>query len=310
MVTVPAVPPVTSPPALTPATDALLVAHVTTGPASRSPAASWGFAASCTACPTVTLAVAGLTVTDATGTFVTVTVAVPFCPSLVAVMVAAPAALPVTSPLALTVAMAPLLVAHVTTRPVSTLPAASLGVAVNCTACPTVRLAAAGLTATDATGTTLTVIAAVPLWPSLVAVIVAVPAAAPLTSPLPLTDATGTALTVIAAEPLFPSLVAVIVAVPPPTPLTSPLPLTVVTAALLVAQLIVRPLNGRPVESSVVAPSCAVAPPCMLAVAGLTVTDATGTGVTVTTDVSDFPPGWPVAMTLNFPVSAPALYRP
>src|SRR3989442_4480029 len=99
--------------------------------------------------------------------------------------------------------------------------AAPFGSAVNCTACPTVRLAAAGLTATDATGTTLTVIAAVPLWPSLVAVIVAVPAAAPLTSPLPL---------------------------------------TVATAALLVAHVTTRPLNGVPLASFGVAASCTVAP--------------------------------------------------
>ena len=102
--------------------------------------------------PTRRLADAGLTVTDATGTFVTVTAAVPLCVSLVAVIVAEPAAFPLTTPLLLTVASAVLLLAHVTTRPVSVLPAESLVTAVNCRVTPTGRLAVVGLTVTDATG--------------------------------------------------------------------------------------------------------------------------------------------------------------
>src|SRR5439155_8309470 len=86
-----------------------------------------------------------------------VSTAVPLLPSLVAVMVALPAARPVTSPVAETVATDPLLLAQVTTRPVSTLPPASLRVAANCVVPPTVTLAAAGLTVTDATGTVVTV---------------------------------------------------------------------------------------------------------------------------------------------------------
>src|SRR5207253_8318057 len=54
--------------------------------------ASRGVAVSCTVAPCGTLADAGVTVTDATGTFDTVTTAVPLCPSLVAVIVAAPVA--------------------------------------------------------------------------------------------------------------------------------------------------------------------------------------------------------------------------
>src|SRR3989475_5444046 len=127
------------------------------------------------------LAVAGLTVTVATGTFVTVTVAVPLCPSLVAVIVADPAATPVTNPLGLTVAAAALLVAQVTTRPLRAVPFASFGVAVNWVVAPTVTPAVVGLTVTEATGTFVTVAAAVPLRPSLVAVIVAEPAATPVT---------------------------------------------------------------------------------------------------------------------------------
>src|SRR5437899_1784428 len=120
--------------------------------------------------------------------------------------------------------------------------------------------------------------AAVPLWPSLVAVIVAVPAATPATNPLPLTVATAAALPVAAAVPLLPSLVAVIVAVPAATPVTNPLPLTVATAALLVAHVTTRPLSGVPLASSGVAANCTVAPTVRLGAAGLTLTDATGRG--------------------------------
>ncbi len=101
--------------------------------------------------PTDTLAAAGLTVTLATGTLVTVMVAEPLFPSLVAVIVAEPAATPVTKPLALTVATAGLLVAQVTARPLRAVPFESFGVAVNWAVALTVRLA--GFTVTAATGT-------------------------------------------------------------------------------------------------------------------------------------------------------------
>src|SRR2546426_12836426 len=64
-----------------------------------------------------------------------------------------PAATPVTTPLPLTVARAALLVAHVTVRPVSTVPLASFVVAVSCTVCPTWTVAVAGVTVTEATDT-------------------------------------------------------------------------------------------------------------------------------------------------------------
>jgi len=89
--------------------------------------------------------------------------AVPLLPSLVAVIVAVPAATPVTRPLVLTVATAVLLLAQVIVRPDRELPFASFGVAVSCTVWPTGTLAVVGLTATEATGTLVTVIAAVPL---------------------------------------------------------------------------------------------------------------------------------------------------
>src|SRR5437016_6158019 len=176
-------------------------------------------------------------------TGVTVTLAPPLLPSLVAVIVVDPAATPLTSPLPLTVATAVLPLAHVTIRPESALPIASFGVAVSCWVCPGCRLTVAGLTVTDATGTLVTVIAAVPLLLSLVAVIVADPAA---------------------------------------TPLTSPLPLTVATAVLPLAHVTTRPESELPPASLGVAVSCWVCPGCRLTVAGLTVTDATGTLATVT----------------------------
>src|SRR5207247_10950986 len=96
-------------------------------------------------------AVAGLTVSDATGTFETVIVAIPPFPSLVAVIVAVPAATPVTSPAADTVATDVALVAHVTTRPDSGLPAEAVGVAASCSGRPTAALAVPGLRGRPAT---------------------------------------------------------------------------------------------------------------------------------------------------------------
>src|SRR5437660_12528073 len=119
---------------------------------------------------------------------VTVIADVPLRPSLVAVIVTGPpAATPLTSPLPFTLAIALLLDCQVTTRPVNGLPFASLGVAVSCTVLPTATPAVAGVTVTDATGTGVTVMAAVPFWPSLVAVIGAEPASLPGPGPVPVT---------------------------------------------------------------------------------------------------------------------------
>ena len=254
--------PVTRPLELTVATLVLPLDHVTVRPDSGLPLASFGAAVSCTVWPVSTLADAGLTVTDATGTLVTVMADVPICPSLVAVIVAEPAAAPVTRPLLLTVATAPLLVVQLTARPDSGLPLASLGVAVSCVVRPVDRLADAGVTLTDATGTLVTLMAEVALWLSLVAVIVAEPAAPPVTSPLEL---------------------------------------TVATVALLVDQFTARPDSGFPLASLGVAVSCTVWPVCSDAEAGLTLTDATGTALTVTAEV----PVWPSLVALT--VAAPAV---
>src|ERR1041385_1059142 len=172
----------------------------------------------------------------------TVTVALPLCPSLVAVIVAEPAATPLTTPLPLTPATEVLLLAHVTVRPANGFPLASFGVAVSCIVPPTSTDAVAGLTLTDATGTLLTVMLAVPLCPSLVAVMVAEPGATPVTTPLPLTPA---------------------------------------TEVLLLAQVTVRPIKAFPLMSMGVAVSCTVPFTSTDAVAGLSLTDATGTSVTV-----------------------------
>src|SRR2546421_295877 len=149
----PAPRPVTSPLPLTRAIVVSSLAQVTALPDSGLPFASLGVALSCTVCPTGTLADDGVTVTEATGTgaLVTVMVAVPLFPSLVAVIVAVPAPLAVTNPVRLTVATVVSLDDQVTARPESGLPLSSLGVALSCTVRPTGTLAIAGLTVTVAT---------------------------------------------------------------------------------------------------------------------------------------------------------------
>jgi len=129
--TEPAVPAVTRPVPLTVAIPGLLLVQVTGRPDSGFPFASFGVAVNWIVWATVRLADAGLIATDATGTALTANAAVPLCPSLVAVTVAEPAALAVTKPLPVTVATAPLLLAHVTGRPESGFPFPSFGVAVN-----------------------------------------------------------------------------------------------------------------------------------------------------------------------------------
>jgi hypothetical protein len=267
MVAEPADTPVTLPLAETLATPAALDAQVTVRPVNTLPNASFVVAPSCTVPPTKMLGAAGLTVTEATGMAGTVIAAVPFCPSLLAVIVADPAAPPVTKPFPFTEATAALLVAQVTVRPDSALPLASFGVAVSWKVWPPGTLAEVGLTATDATGTTVTVIDALPFCPSLEAVTVATPVASPLTSPPPFTEA---------------------------------------TPGLVDAHVTVRPLNGLPPESCVVAASCRVLPTAILAAVGFITNVATGAWVTVTIPVSAYPPGLPLTTTLTWPVSAPA----
>jgi hypothetical protein len=100
------------------------------------PFASFVVALNVTVPATTMVAVGGLTVTVATGASVTVTVVDPVLPSLVAVIVAVPGLTPVTTPLVETVATPDALVVHVTVRPVSVLPLASLRVAVSVEVAP------------------------------------------------------------------------------------------------------------------------------------------------------------------------------
>ena len=137
MVVVPAATPVTRPLVDTVATPALELVHVTARLVNAFPTESLGVAVSCTRCPATTLVEAGLRVTDATGTFDTVTVEVPLCPSLVAVIVAVPTTTPVTMPEPLTVATAASLEAHVIARPLSGFPFTSLSVTASCAVAPT-----------------------------------------------------------------------------------------------------------------------------------------------------------------------------
>src|SRR5439155_26235340 len=243
--------PVTSPLPLTLAIALLLDCHVIVRPVNGLPVASFGVAVSWTVPPVGTLAVAGATVTDATGTGVTVMDDVPLWPSLVAVIVAEPATFVVTSPLLFTVATDVLFEDHVTVRPVRMLPFASLSVAVSCCVWPACTLADAGVTVTEATGAPATVMLAVPLCPSLVGVIVTGPPAA--------------------------------------TPVTSPLPFTLAIALLLDDQLIARPVNGLPLASLGVAVSCTVPVIATFAELGVTVTEATGARETLTVAVPLWP---------------------
>src|SRR6266550_1627267 len=117
---------------------------------------------------------------------VTVMAAVPLCPSLVAVIVAGPAAKAVTRPLLLTVATEVLELVQVTVRPVRMLPLASRSVAVSWSVCPAGTLAVAGLTVTEATGALATETAAVCVMavPLIVAETVFVPATVELKVPV------------------------------------------------------------------------------------------------------------------------------
>jgi hypothetical protein len=127
--------------------------------------------------------------------------AVPDFPDDVAVIVPEPAATPVARPLELTVATAVLLDAQVTVCPVITFPFWSFTVAVKACVAPARIEALDGATVTvvgvgggGGGGTAVTVTLAVPDLPDDVAVIVAEPAATPVTTPLPLTVAAAVLL--------------------------------------------------------------------------------------------------------------------
>lgn len=87
------------------------------------------------------------------GRRLTVIEAVALFPSLDAMIVAVPAAIAVTRPSDETVATVARLVDHVTTRPLSMLPASSFRCAVSNVVCPTTSSAVAGVRVMVATGT-------------------------------------------------------------------------------------------------------------------------------------------------------------
>jgi hypothetical protein len=152
----PADTPDTTPLEFTLATAALLVDHVMVWPVMTMPWASFAVAYSDTVAPATTDAVDGVTVTLATtdgggGGGVTVTTDVPTLPELVAVTVAAPALIPATTPVGLTVAMAWSVVDQVTAWFAITAPDASLTVATSDWETPAAIDAVSGATVTVVT---------------------------------------------------------------------------------------------------------------------------------------------------------------
>ena len=119
----------------------------------------------------------------ATGTGSTETDAEPLCPSLAAETTTGPAVRAVTRPLPDTVAREASFDVQVTSRFDSAAPTLSSGVATSWSVWPTSSDPAEGVTRTRATGTGRTVTVAVPLRPSLVALIVVEPVAMPTSSP-------------------------------------------------------------------------------------------------------------------------------
>src|SRR4051812_2556645 len=117
--------------------------------------------------------------------------AVPALLPLVAVMITDPSLTPTTRPVLSTVAIRVSLLAHVTCAPGMTFPRESNTVAVRRNEPPTSTVVIAGVTSTRLTDGASTTIAAVPLRPSLDAVIVADPADTAATIPVDVTVATS-----------------------------------------------------------------------------------------------------------------------
>jgi hypothetical protein len=238
--------PVTTPAGVTDATDVLLLDQVIVCPLITFPWASFTVAVRVVFAPTFIEAVGGATVTVVTtggggGEAVTVMVAVPDFPADDAVIVADPAAAPVTTPVGLTVATAASLVDQVTGCPLITLPLASLTVAVSGTVPDTLIEAAVGATVTEATTG----------------------------------GGGGAAVTVMVAEPDLPAHDAVTVADPPAIPVTMPPVLTAATAGSLVDQVMIWPFITLPPASLTVAWRSAVPLMAIEADDGATVTVVT-----------------------------------
>jgi hypothetical protein len=187
MVAVPVATPVTKPADDTFATAALLDVKMTVGEVTICPLASVTIADKGVDTPTASVSVDGVRVTDPVPAAATVTVAVPTFPSMVPVILAVPAAIPLTTPAVETVAMLGLADAHVTTRSLRTLPLASVGEADSGDVVPTPIVTVFGdmVTASTANEALVTVTVDVPDCPvALVAVTVDEPVATPVIVPV------------------------------------------------------------------------------------------------------------------------------
>jgi hypothetical protein len=140
-------------------------------------------------------------------------------PSLVAVMVEVPAAMAVAKPLLSMPTTAVLELLQVTTRPVRAPLMESLGVAVNSMSSPILT---------------------------------------PVRGAVSVTETMGTRETVMTEVDDFPSEVPVMVAVPGATAVTSPVAETVATAGAELLQVVVLPVSVPPIESSVEEVNCCV----------------------------------------------------
>jgi hypothetical protein len=220
---VPGAAPVTSPLPLTVATSPSPDDHAMVRPLRTLPFESRSVTDNWTVPCVTTLAECGLTLTEATGGALTVTLVVPILPSLVARIAAEPIATAVTKPLLETVATDVLDDAQVMVRPPNAVPVESRGVAPMVAVSPGTREAVAGSIVTDATGA-------------------------------------GSACTATRDTPLTPPVAAVMFALPPARAVTKPLLDTVATAVLSLVQLMIEPVNTSPSPSFTVAASCDVLP--------------------------------------------------
>ena len=102
---------------------------------------------------------------------------------MLAKITAVPTRTPLTTPLLLTVAILDAPLDHITVRPDSGCPLAARACAVRVIVRPTTMVGCDGDMLTDATGVGVTVTSAVPVFPPLEPVIVALPGATPVTTP-------------------------------------------------------------------------------------------------------------------------------
>lgn len=159
-------------------------------PESVFPPPSYVIAVSVIVPPTVSVPLVGATATDATAIGVTVTVALALFPSLVAEIVAVPAAFAVTLPFASTLTICVALDVHVTARPLSGAPPPSYVVALNVAVAPVARFIDDGVTVTEATGIAVMDSVAIAECPSALAAICTVPMDFAVTTPAAETLAT------------------------------------------------------------------------------------------------------------------------